>query len=330
MPDPESLSEATLAHTGAVLFDRSAQGLLEASGGEAVVFLHNLTTNDIKNLAVDAGCEAFLCNQTARVLAWLHVFRDAPEGKRDRLWLDLPPGLAGPVFAHLDKYLISEDVELTDRSGELGRLHLAGPEAPAVLQRVLGAEALPGELLHQVRAGEAVVRRVEPLGLPGYDVVVRREQLGEMRSRLLECGARPAGERAWEVLRVEAGTPVYGVDITENTFAPEVGRTRQAISYTKGCYLGQEPIVMARDRGQVQRTLLGLKLTGNPVPAGSLVFREDKEVGRVTSSLFSPRLGRAIALAYIKRGSQQPGTVVEVAAEGGRQTAEVSALPFSG
>jgi glycine cleavage system aminomethyltransferase T len=112
-------------------------------------------------------------------------------------------------------------------------------------------------------------------------------------------------------------------------FVPEVGRARQVICYTKECYLGQEPIVMARDRGQVNRTLLGLKLVGDPAPHGSLVYRDGKEVGRVTSSLQSPRLG-TIALAYIRRGNQEAGTAVEVEGEGTRRPAVVSALPIAG
>src|SRR5207302_10856103 len=126
----------------------------------------------------------------------------------------------------------------------------------------------------------------------------------------VRAGAGPAGLDTHHILRVEAGTPLYGADVDENTFAPEVGRTREAICYTKGCYLGQEPVVMARDRGQVNRTLLGLKLPGGAVPPGSPLYRDGKEVGRVTSSARSPRLGTAIALAYVRRGHQEPGTAV--------------------
>ena len=188
------------------------------------------------------------------------------------------------------------------------------------------------------------VCRHDLLGLPGFDLFCPTAVLSEavwerltpagatwaevLWNRLAEAGATPAGREAFEMLRVEAGTPAFGPEIDENTFVPEVGRARQAISYTKGCYLGQEPIVMARDRGQVNRTLLGLKLTGGPAPHGSLVYRDDKEVGRVTSCVQSPRFG-TIALAYIRRGSQEPGTAVEVEAEGARRPAVVSALPFT-
>jgi folate-binding protein YgfZ len=142
-----------------------------------------------------------------------------------------------------------------------------------------------------------------------------------------QAGARPAGREACEILRVEAGLPREGADIDETTFAPEVGRIAETISYTKGCYLGQESIVMARDRGQVNRTLVGVKLPQGPVPHGTLLFAQGKEVGRVTSSVRSPRLGAALGLAYVRRGHQEPGTTLEVEAAGNRAAAEVIRLP---
>ena len=122
--------------------------------------------------------------------------------------------------------------------------------------------------------------------------------------------------------------PVYGIDIDDDVLAPEVGRTGQAISYAKGCYLGQETIVRIRDLGHVNRTLMGLKIQENNVlPRGSQVFHDDKEVGEVTSSVMSPRSG-AIALAYLHRSCQAVGTRVEVAVETGRVPGEVASLPF--
>jgi len=146
---------------------------------------------------------------------------------------------------------------------------------------------------------------------------------------LTSSGAKPAGLEAYDILRVETGTPVYGIDIDENRFAFDVGRTDQAISYTKGCYLGQEPIVMARDRaGHAPRTLLGLKLTASdPVPRESKIFQGEEDVGFVTSCVHSPRLG-LIALAYLRYGHQTPGMEVQVETPKGRLVATVSALPF--
>ncbi len=325
----DSDTEMAQARSGAVLFDLSHRGKLEVAGNDAVKFLHNLSSNDVKGLAPDTGCEAFFCTATAKVIAHALLYRCPPEGKREKLALDVAPGLSAKVMKHLDRHLISEDVEFADRTRDLVQFHLAGPAAPALLGRLFGSEVALSPLQQQhasLGGADWVVRRHDPLGLPGFDVLGPLDRAEELWLRLRE-EARPAGRQAYEVLRIEAGTPLYGADVDETTFAPEVARTRQAISYGKGCYLGQEPIVMARDRGQVNRALLGLKLPDGPVPAGALLFRDGKEVGRVTSSVLSPRLG-AIALAYVRRGSQAAGTVLEVETAGQRKTAVVAALPF--
>jgi folate-binding protein YgfZ len=298
------------ARSGCVLFDQSHRGKVEVTGSDAASFLQNLCTNDVKGLPAGAGREAFLTTAKAKVVAYVFIYRMGPA-----YWLDLAPGTSTTSLKHLDHFLISEQVEFIDRSREFAQFHLAGPRAESVLA--------------QGRIGDtAQVRRHDLLGVPGIDIVCPRTQVENAWRTLVQAGALPAGRQAFEVLRVEAGTPVQGLDIDENTFAPEAGRTAQAICYTKGCYLGQEPIVMARDRGQVNRTLLGLKLSGGTEPHGSLLYRDGKEVGRVTSSIVSPQLGSAIALAYVRRGSQEPGTVVEVEVAGQRRPAEVTALPF--
>ena len=129
---------------------------------------------------------------------------------------------------------------------------------------------------------------------------------------------------AYEALRIEAGMPLYGLDIDENALAPEVGRTAQAICYTKGCYIGQEPIVRIRDIGQVNRTLTKLRIEAtNAVPHGTKLWRDGKEVGQVTSSALIPGSGEGVALAYVRRGNTEPGTVLEVEMDGERGTARV-------
>src|SRR5262249_958863 len=157
--------------------------------------------------------------------------------------------------------------------------HLAGPHTKIILDTALSEKLPPlNELDHLVRvfAGNvtASVRRRDALGQEGYDIVCSADQATAVWDLLLQAAATPAGNQAYDVLRIEAGPPEFGSDIDENTFAPEVGRTAQAISYTKGCYLGQEPIVMARDRGQVNRALLGLRLSAEPAPHGSRIFHE--------------------------------------------------------
>src|SRR5262249_7635736 len=199
-------------------------------------------------------------------------------------WLDLAPGTAEKVIRHLDHFLISEQVEFADRTRELVQVHLAGPRAQALLQHATGPWS---------------GRRNDRRGVAGYDVLGAPGEAPALWQALTGAGATPAGLQAFEPLRIEAGTPRYGVDMDDNTFVPEAGRTSQAICYTKGCYLGQEPIVMARDRGQINRTLVGLALPDGPVPPRTAVFRDGKEVGHVTSSAFSPRSGAGVALAYL-------------------------------
>ena len=284
------------ARSGCVLFDQSDRAKVELAGNDAATFLHNLSTNDITGMPLGAGCEFFLTTNKAKAVAHGFAYHVRLGDGRPALWLDLEPGTAETVIRHLDHFVISEQVEFADRTREFAQMHVAGPEAVAVLERALMDEVPPlEELQHMERTFGADatchVRRRDPLGLPGFDVVCLRARAATVWQMLLRAGAKPAGRDAFEMLRVEAGTPVWGADIDENTFAPEVGRIAQAICYTKGCYLGQEPIVMARDRGQVNRTLLGVRLPAGTVPRGSPLFREGKEVGRVMTNLSSPRLG---------------------------------------
>jgi folate-binding protein YgfZ len=324
----DAAAEYRQAREGAALFDVSPRGKVELTGPDAPSFLHNLCTNDVQNLALGAGCEAFFTTAKAKAVAHALIYHVAPGG-RHALWLDVAPGQAEALLKHLDHYQIAEQVEMADKTADFAQMHLAGPRAKEVLERALG-EPLPDlqPLQHVERtfgtSATCHVRRNDPLGVPGYDVVCLGPRAASVWSMLTSAEAVPAGLDAYEVLRVEAGTPEFGKDVDENRFVVEVGRTG-AICYTKGCYLGQEPIVMARDRaGHVNRSLRGLKLR-SPVAPGAKLSAGGKEVGAVTSAVSSLRLG-PVALAYVRRGSETPGTVLDV--DGGG-TAEVVALPMS-
>ncbi|MGL4550841.1 MAG: YgfZ/GcvT domain-containing protein [Gemmataceae bacterium] len=300
----------------ALLFDFSAHGTLEATGDDARTFLHNLSTNDVKTLPEWHGREAFFLTATAKVVGQGWVWRQPPAGKAETLWIDTPAGQGGKLFLHLKRFIIGEDVELSDRSIEHARLYLAGPDAAALL------EVAPAALTFTPADG-LVVRRRDLLGVPGYDIIGPADRIDAARVRLVAQGVAEADAATFDVMRVEAGLPLYGADIDETTFAPETGRIAQAISYNKGCYLGQEPVVMARDRGVVQRTLVGLELGDEP--ATGALTKDGAEVGKVTSAVFSRRLGRAIGLGYAKRGSQTPGTELRL----GERPVKVAALPFA-
>ena len=330
--DPDSEYRQACDH--AALFDISHQGKVELTGRDACKFLHNLCTNDIKGLAIGAGCEAFLTTAQARVIARILIYHHGLNNGMNALWLDVGAAMAEKVIKHLDHYLIREQVEIADRTGEFAQMHLAGPEAKAVLETALFGDFPELAELHHVErttsdGAIAHIRRHAPLALPGYDIVCLNHVAEGIWQALTNAGARPGGLQAYETLRVEGGAPVNGLDIDETNLAPEVGRTDRAISYTKGCYLGQEPVVRIRDLGHVNRSLLGLRLSGSKaLPRGTKLFHHGKEAGYVTSSVMSPRLGTAIALAYIRRGSHEPGTMVEVEADGYRLAAEVASLPF--
>jgi len=334
----DSAAEYRQARTAVALFDLSHRGKVELTGPEAAIFLHNLLTNDIKGLPYSHGCEAFLCNVQARVLGYALVYRlkifDDPAflSSHDALWLDVDPGLGDKVARHLDRHLISERAEVADRTASFAHLHLAGPEAPSLLERDGIKDLGPREVIQNGWGPDTVqIRRNDRLGLPGYDIVCPASRAEWYWNHWLGHGAQPAGLEVEEILRVEAGTPVYGQDITEGNLAPEIGRTPQAISYSKGCYLGQEPIVRLRDLGHVNRVLTGLRVEGTePLASGAKLWRDGKEAGHVTSSTYSSSLGSVIALAYIRRGNSDPGTALEAEINSTRARASVVSLPFSG
>jgi len=297
----------------AMLFDFTAHATLRVSGEDARTFLHNLSTQDIKNLPESHGVEAFFLTATAKVIAQTWIWREAPRGKMETFWLDLPPGQSETLLTHLRKHIIGEEVEVEDCTAQLARLYLLsdGPTEPAA------------PLTFRQQEEGITLRRRDLLGRPGYDFLGPAEAIAELRQTLESQGASFAEDATFHVLRVEAGMPWWGAEIDASTFAPETGRIPQAISYSKGCYLGQEPIVMARDRGVVQRQLVGVEL-GETAMIGPLTH-EGVEVGRVRSAVYSPRLGRAIGLGYVKRAYQNPGTRLSL----GESEVRVAALPFS-
>jgi folate-binding protein YgfZ len=328
----DSREEYRHAREAAAIFDLSNRGLVQLSGPDAILFLHNLCTNDIKNLPSSSGCEAFLTTAKAKIVARVLVDHVEIDGQK-ALWLDTAVGRSEKVWQHLDHYLVSEQVEIADRSAELAHWYVAGPKADQIVSGTLGLTSLPTAPLHHAwidspPAGRVMLRK-QDMSVPGFDLFCARGPASALQAKLVEQGAWPAGRAAFEILRIESGTPADGIDFDEERLVMELGRTLQAICYTKGCFLGQEPIVMARDRGHVNRTLLGLTVAGDAPPAhGAKVLRDGQEVGTVTSSALSPRLG-VIALAYLRRGHQEPGTRIVVDDQGMPREGVVAALPFT-
>jgi folate-binding protein YgfZ len=304
---------------GVALHDLSARELLAVTGEDRVSFLHGMVTQDVK------GIHAHGVAYTALITAKGAMVSDARIWQREgELLLETEGGLAGPVKEFLEKHLISEEAEVHLRP-ELAVLALVGPQARAFLEAHLGASVdAPAGPFAQV--GEALIAPSHLAGRPGYDLLVPRAQASTWRAALEAKGAVPLDASTYEQVRVEAGVPRFGQDMTETTIPLEANLDR-ALHYNKGCYIGQEVIARATFRGQMSRKLTGLVLGAGELPAsGTELHREGKKVGWITSAVRSERLGQAIALAYVHRYSLDAGTQLELPGGG---TATVQPLPFS-
>ena len=310
-------AEYARAQDSAAVLDVSDRTQIEVTGGDRAKFLHNFCTNDVKALRPGQGCEAFVTNVKGRVLGHVFVFA-APES----IWLESVAGAEKPLLAHLERYVITEDVVLRGRTADCGELFVTGPRSAASLV----ALNLPVESLSQLEHVKVESfehpcfgRRVDLLGAAGFLLSAPRDDLAALWRRITDGGVRPAGTRAFEALRIEAGYPAYGRDVSDENIAQEAGRTTQAISFTKGCYLGQEPIARLDALGHTNRELRGLRLADRSVPAiGSKVTDSSgaQEVGRVTSAALAYADARGVALAYLRKQFITPGTELRVDAAG--------------
>jgi folate-binding protein YgfZ len=306
---------------GAALFDASAREVVRVAGPDRVSFLQGMVTQDVEGLPLGSVADAALLTAKGAMVADARVVK-----RSDDLLLLTEPGYGAAVLGALERYLISEDAELVDASAAFGQLSVVGPEAEALVARVLGLGPPAGAALRPLEATAATTAWALPQGqlLSGVDLLVPVEALGSVFDRLLDAGATPVGFAALEVLRVERGTPRFGVDMDERTIPLEANLHR-AIHYQKGCYIGQEVIARATFRGHMNRHLVGLRFAGAlPSPRTELLVG-DRRVGWVTSVVESPRLG-AIGLGYAHRDVEHPGTELTLA--GGTGKATVEPLPF--
>ena len=309
----DPLAEFTAATTTAAVFDLGQRTQLELTGADRQKYLHNFCTNEIRNLRPGQSCEAFVTTIQGKIKAQIFVFAE-----ENSLWVDSLPGYEDLLFAHFDKYLITEDVEFHRRSSEYVEFYASGPE---VLSRLAGlglAVAELGVASHlrtSLESHSLAVRRVDWLGVPGCLIQVPAAEAAGVWNSLTTGGLLPAGRATYDALRISAGLPDHGVDLTEDNLAQEAARTNLAISFTKGCYLGQEPIARIDSMGHVNQELRCLRLQPGPVPepgAKVLMPGEVREAGVVTSAAWDPAAQAPVALAMIKRNYLSPGTKLNV------------------
>ena len=305
---------ATALREGAGLLDRSERGKLALAGAEAKAALNGLITNDAETLTAGHGMYAAVLTAKGKMLGDLRVL-----DRGDELALDMERAALQAVFDVLRHGLVGYDARLEKRTLQRGLLSLIGPASRAVA----GVPDLPAEE-HASRAaqlgGHDVVLVATDLGV---DVLCHAEATPDVRAALLAAGAVPVQEADAEVLRIESGRPRYGVDLDDGVIPQEAGLNDRAVSFTKGCYVGQETVARLFYRGRPNRRLRGLVLD-EPVAPGAEVRHDGRVVGTLTSVADSPRLG-TIGLALLRR-EVEPGAAVSAGPQAVR--AQVRELPF--
>ena len=335
-----------ILHEAAGVLERSARGTVAVEGADRASYLQGLLTNDIVALSAGRGCYAAYLTPQGRMIADMRVIETG-----DAILLDVHASVTDALVDRLSRLIFSEDVQISDRTADWIQYGVRGPQSATVTAAALtqtagaravegpSAAALAGFAEHQhgcwpFEHGSITVVRSDEAGVMGFDLATAPELRDRVHHRVAAAGAVDVVQAAVEVLRVEAGRPMFPVDMDEDTIPLEAGIEDRAISLTKGCYVGQEVIirVLHRGHGRVARKLVGLVVAPvaaeAPMPApGDRVEVNDLQIGRVTTAVRSPVLG-PIALGYVHRDFVAPGTAVRVVHGDRRLDATVSRLPF--
>lgn len=320
--------EYRLLREGAALLDMSTLGKLRVTGDDRLTYLQGQLSQDVLPLHEPGqGALSCLLKPTGQMLSDLLLFSTG-----DAVLLITPPHTRHTVRQRLEQFVILEDVEIEDISHQYALLHVAGPLAEACLRALGAAAPFPLWRGESLRWHEQTLHllRTDRSGEQGYDLLVPVESVEPVRQRLREAGAQPAGYEAFQVRRVEAGIPLFGIDMDENTIPLEAGLGERAVSFTKGCYTGQEVIHRIYSRGHTNRSLVGLRLQGEALPPhrAPIHTAERPDAGWVTSAVRSFSLPGGIALGYLRNEYLAPGTRVSVQMDPSPVWAQVTPLPF--
>ena len=329
------LAEHAALRESAGVMDLSFRSRLCLVGADRARFLHGQVTNDVKKLRTGEGCYAAITTAKGKMESDLNIFALAEE-----LLLDFEPGLTEKISARLEKFIVADDVQIVDAAPHYGLLSVQGLQAEAVVRALGLIEEIPTKLLGSVKISDATLGEIylvntARLGANGFDLFVPNNSLGAVADKLIAAaknfGGRAVGWTAFETARIEAGIPRYGVDMDETCIPLECGLESRAITYTKGCYIGQEVINRIHSVGHVNRELRGLRLAVDlkSLPArGEKLFSGGKEVGHVTSAVKSPSFGN-LALGYVRREVNQIGSELSLSTAAGAVAVKIVGLPFA-
>jgi len=329
----DPLAEHKHVRDKAGLIDLSSHGSILVGGKESIQFLNGLVTNDVKTLAQGRGMNAAFLTGHGKVKALCRVF-----GLDSQYLVVNDPQTHKKIFDYVFPFTFAGDFSAEDTSARYRMLSVQGPGSLSVLKEVC-FEPIPqlaeNDWIQTIVAGHNVlVIRASHTGEVGYDILAAEDGLTDIWDFLLLKGEfhdiRPVGSAALDTLRIEAGIPVYGVDVDESNMMLETGLA-DAVSFKKGCYTGQEAVAMATYRGHVSKRLSGLIVASDTAPAhgDKIIWPEtSKEIGYITSAITSPTMAKTIALGYIKYGFFDPGTALEVMSADTAVPAIVTQLPF--
>ena len=350
------LAEYAALRQSAGVLDLSFRSRICLTGADRVRFLHGQVTNDVKRLRVGEGCYAAITTNKGKMESDLNIFCLA-----DELLLDFEPGLTRKISQRLEKFIVADEVQVVDVAADYGLLSVQGPKAEEVVSMIglIGRDALPRVQADQ-QVGPTILKisdatlgeiylvnhpRLASFPLPakrgegenmlsGFELFIPHSSLGAMADKLIaaakQIGGRACGWQAFDTARIEAGIPRFGADMDETNLPLECGIENSAISYKKGCYIGQEVINRIHSFGHVAKELRGLRLTDDleslPQRRDKL-FYQGKEVGYITSAVKSPDYGN-IALGYVRREANQIGTGLILKTVTGERTVKIVSLPF--
>ncbi len=309
------------------LIDRSDIGRLYLAGEDALDLLDRLSTNALQDLAVGHGTSTVLTSNKGRIVDVLFVLQEA-----DSLFVLTGPGNQETVSSWIDFYTIIEDVTSRDLTGETAIFSLAGPDAPTTLGALLPAQTEVPNAHEAISAVigkvQATIIRTDFIGAPAYDIVVADTDGPQLRNTLLETGAEPAGVDVTEALRVERGIPAFGKELGESYNPLEAG-LMPLISFTKGCYIGQEVVARLNTYDKVQKSLVGLRWDGDSaVASGTRLLLDGKQAGVMTTAAMSPRIAGVIGLGYVRKAHATPGSELLLESPDGPTPVRVTTLPF--
>jgi folate-binding protein YgfZ len=316
-------------YEGAGIIDLSAtRGRLLVSGRDAAMFLNGLVTNDVKNLARGSWIPAAFANVQGRLIAVVRIIH-----RPDGFLLDTETVRRDKVVDLLSRFTLAGDFRVTDLTDELGTLSLQGKKSAEILASVLGEEVAAvergGVIQSTFAEKELTIIRATHTAEEGFDLFIESGAIKQLDDALWNAGAEIVADETCEVLRIEAGIPRFGIDMDENTIVSETCLD-DAISDTKGCYVGQEIIIRIKHRGHVAKKQTGIILKeAIDLEPGTAVLSEDgNEIGRVTSATISPNLNQTIAMAYLKFDYLKMRTPIKVRIDGALHEGLVDEIPL--